>query len=170
MVGTPSGLFVLWGKTMRYPIKKVLSSSKTVAMVGLSAKPEHDSQLVATYLSAHGYTVIPINPNASEVMGWKSYASLRDLPEPPDVVDVFRRAEAAPSIAEDAIAIGAKTLWLQLGIVNQTAAKNARAAGLMVVMNHCMKREHERIWGPQQSCNDPATRSSGLLETSEPSL
>ncbi|MBN1855725.1 MAG: CoA-binding protein [Dehalococcoidia bacterium] len=132
---------------MRYPIKKILSNSKTVAMVGLSANPEHDSQLVAAYLSRHGYTVIPINPNASEIMGWKSYASLRDLPEPPDVVDVFRRAEAVPAIADDAITVGAKALWMQLGIVNTAAANHARAAGLMVVMNHCMKREHERIWG-----------------------
>ena len=140
---------------MRYPIKKILSSSKTVAIVGLSTRPEHDSQLVAAYLSSHGYTVIPINPQATEIMGWKSYASLRDLPEPPDVVDVFRRAEAVPAIADDAIAIGTKVLWMQLGITHRAAAKHAREAGLMVVMNHCMKREHERIWGTAQTQSLP---------------
>ena len=132
---------------MRYPIKKVLTHSKTVAIVGLSAKPESDSYAVARYLSNHGYDVIPINPSASEIMGRKSYASLRDLPEPPDVVDVFRRAEFVPAIVEDAIAVGAKAVWLQLGLVHPAAAKRARDAGLMVVADRCMKREHERLNG-----------------------
>lgn len=141
---------------MSYPIKKVLTTSKTVAIVGLSAKPESDSYAVARYLSDHGYDVIPINPSASEIMGRKSFASLRDLPEPPDVVDIFRRAEVAPEIVEDAIAIGAKAVWLQLGIVHPAAAKRAREAGLMVVVDRCMKREHERITGaavpPRGTC------------------
>ena len=131
---------------MSYPIKKVLTHSKTVAIVGLSAKPESDSYTVARYLRDHGYEVIPINPGASEIMGHKSYASLRDLPAPPDVVDVFRRAEFAPEIAEDAIAVGAKALWMQLGVKHPAAARRARQAGLMVVMDHCMKREHERVF------------------------
>jgi uncharacterized protein len=130
---------------LRYPIKKVLTESTTVAMVGLSARPEHDSRTVAEYLIAHGYDVIPVNPGVSEIMGRRSYASLRDLPAAPDVVDVFRRADAVPEIVEDAIAIGAKTVWMQLGLVHREAAKRAREAGLMVVMDHCMKREHERI-------------------------
>ena len=132
---------------MSYPIKKVLSSSKTVAIVGLSAKPEQDSYMVACYLSDHGYDVIPINPSAGEILGRKSYASLRDLPAPPDVVDIFRRAQFAPEIVEDAIAIGAKAVWMQLGIVHPPAARRAREAGLMVVMDHCIKREHQRISG-----------------------
>jgi len=140
---------------MRYPIKKILSSLRTVAIVGLSTRPEHDSQLVAAHLSSHGYTVIPINPQATRTMGWKSYASLRDLPEPPDVVDVFRRAEVVTAIPDDAIAIGIKGLWMQLGITHRATAKHAREAGLMIVMNHCMKREHERIWETAQTQSPP---------------
>ncbi len=130
---------------MRYPIKKILTGSKTVAIVGLSAKPEQDSYKVAQYLSEHGYEVIPNNPTADEILGRKSYATLRDLPAPPDVVDVFRRPEFVPEIVEDAIAIGAKAVWLQLGLVHPEAARRAHEAGLMVVMDHCMKREHKRI-------------------------
>ena len=130
---------------MSYPIKKILTGSRTVAIVGLSARPEQPSYEVAQYLLAHGYDVIPINPAASEILGRKSYASLRDLPAPPDVVDVFRRAEFVPEIVEDAIAAGAGAVWMQLGIRHPEAARRAREAGLMVVMDHCMKREHERI-------------------------
>jgi len=132
---------------VKYPIEEILNSSKTIAIVGLSAKAEQDSYLVACYLSDHGYDVIPINPSAGEILGRKSYASLRDLPAPPDVVDIFRRAEFAPEIVEDAIAIGAKAVWMQLGIEHPAAAKRAQEAGLKVVMNHCIKREHERISG-----------------------
>jgi predicted CoA-binding protein len=147
---------------MRYPIKRILTHSKTVALVGLSAKSEQDSYEVACYLLNHGYDVIPINPGFPEIMGRRSYASVRDLPEPPDVVDIFRRSEFAPEIVEDAIAIGAKAVWMQLGISHPAAAKRARDAGLMVVMNHCMKREHERLNGaaptPRGTCrwNPPA--------------
>jgi hypothetical protein len=132
---------------VEYPIEEILNSSKTIAIVGLSAKAEQDSYMVACYLSDHGFEVIPINPSASEILGRKSYASLRDLPAPPDVVDIFRRAEFAPEIVEDAIAIGAKAVWMQLGIEHPDAAKRAQEAGLKVVMNHCIKREHERISG-----------------------
>lgn len=132
---------------MEYPIEEILNSSKTIAIVGLSAKAEQDSYMVACYLSDHGFEVIPINPSASEILGRKSYASLRDLPAPPDVVDIFRRAEFAPEIVEDAIAIGAKAVWMQLGIEHPDAAKRAQEAGLKVVMNHCIKREHQRISG-----------------------
>lgn len=132
---------------MRYPIKKVLTSSKTVAIVGISTKPEQDSHRVGRYLLDHGYEVIPVNPTADEILGRRAYASLREVPTAPDVVDVFRRADAVPEIVEDAIAIGAKTVWMQLGLVHRAAARRAREAGLMVVMDHCMKREHERLRG-----------------------
>ncbi len=127
------------------PIDRVLTESKTVAIVGLSAKPEMDSYKVGKYLQDHGYEVLPINPSANEIMGKKAYASLRDLPAPPDVVDVFRRADFVPEIVEDAIAVGAKTVWLQLGIINEAAAERARQAGLVVVMDKCMKQEHQRM-------------------------
>jgi len=149
---------------MGYPVKKVLRESKTVAIVGLSAKPETDSYRVAQYLIDHGYDVIPINPSADQILGRRSYASLRDLPEPPDVVDVFRRAEFAPEIVEDAIAAKAKTVWLQLGVVNRDAARRAREAGLMVVMDRCMKKEHERLTGagPAQETAAPQSAASRL--------
>ncbi len=126
-------------------ISDILTSARTVAIVGLSAKPEQDSYLVACYLADHGYEVIPVNPGADEILGRKSYASLRDLPESPDVVDIFRRAEFVPDIVEDAIAIGARAIWMQLGICHQEAALRAEDAGLKVVMDHCMKREHQRL-------------------------
>lgn len=132
---------------MEEPIEEILASSKTVAIVGLSANAGQDSYMVACYLSDHGYEVIPVNPSASEILGRKAYASLRDLPAPPDVVDIFRRAEFAPEIVEDAIAVGAKAVWMQLGIEHPAAAERARAAGLKVVMNHCIKREHQRLSG-----------------------
>jgi uncharacterized protein len=128
-----------------YPIKKILAGSRTVAMVGLSSSPTQDSYRVAHYLIEHGYEVMPVNPHVSEVLGRTSYGRLRELPEPPDVVDVFRRSEFVPQIVEDAIAIGARAIWMQLGIRHPEAARRARSAGLMVVMDHCMKREHERI-------------------------
>jgi len=142
---------------MAYPVRKILRGSKTVAMVGLSARPEQDSYRVAQYLIDHGYDVIPINPSADQILGRKAYASLRDLPQPPDVVDVFRRAEFAPEIVEDAIAAKAKAVWLQLGVVNADAARRAREAGLMVVMDRCMKREHECLTGaaPAQGASAP---------------
>jgi predicted CoA-binding protein len=128
-------------------IDEIINSAKTVAMVGVSAKHEADSNLVARYLTIHGYDIIPINPTVDEILGRKAHASLRDLEQPPDVVQVFRKPEAVPGIVEDAIAIGAKVVWMQLGIVNEEAAARAREAGLTVVMDHCMKREHERING-----------------------
>ncbi len=144
---------------MNDAIKCILRNAKSVAIVGLSAKPEQDSYLVACYLADHGYKVIPVNPGASEILGRKSYASLRDLPEPPDVVDIFRRAEFVPEIVDEAIAIGAKAIWMQLGITHCEAAKRAEAAGLSVVMDHCMKREHQRMGkgttddsSPQDAC------------------
>ena len=128
-------------------IERILKESSTVAMVGLSARTESDSNRVARYLKEHGYRVIPVNPTVDEVLGEKSYPTVQAIPEAPDVVDVFRAAEHAPAIVEDAIAAGAKAVWLQLGIVNKEAAERARQAGLLVVMDHCMMREHKKLAG-----------------------
>jgi predicted CoA-binding protein len=117
-------------------------AAKTVAIVGLSSKPDSPSYEVGEYLQQHGYRIIPVNPKEQEVLGERAYPSLRDVPEPVDVVDVFRRPDAVPGIVEDAKAIGAPFLWLQLGVVNEEAAQAAEAAGMTVVMDHCMHIEH----------------------------
>lgn len=124
----------------REDIEAVLNMHR-VAVVGLVSNPSKASFTVGHYLQAHGYEVIPVNPTEEEVLGEKSYRSLRDLPEPPEVVDIFRRADHTPAIVDDAIAIGAKAVWFQLGIVNEEAARKAREAGLIVVMDRCMKIE-----------------------------
>jgi predicted CoA-binding protein len=123
-------------------VREILTTAKTVAVVGLSDKPDRDSHRVAAYLQRAGYRIIPVNPAVSEVLGERSYPSLREVPEKIDVVDVFRKAEAVPAIVEDAIAVGAKAVWMQDGIVHNAAAERARAAGLKVVMSKCMLREH----------------------------
>ncbi|MBI2962608.1 MAG: CoA-binding protein [Deltaproteobacteria bacterium] len=128
-------------------LRRILKQNHTIAMVGLSAQWFRPSFFAAKYLQEHGYRVIPVNPAYSEVLGERCYPSLRDLPEPVDVVDVFRKPEDVPPIVEDAIAIGAKVVWLQLGIVHEAAARRAREAGLEVVMNRCMKIEHARLFG-----------------------
>ena len=130
-------------------LRRILIENKTVAMVGLSASWYRPSYFAAKYLQEHGFRVIPVNPRYAdgEVLGEKCYASLRDIPEAVDVVDCFRRAEDIPPIVEDAIAIGAKVLWMQLGVVNEEAAETARAAGLEVVMDRCMKIEFGRLFG-----------------------
>lgn len=132
---------------MHEEIDAIVNTAKTVAMVGVSPRHESDSNRVGRYLIAHGYDIIPINPTADEILGRRAYGSLRDLKQPPDVVQIFRKPEAVPAIVEDAIAIGAKVVWMQLEIVHEEAAARARKAGLAVVMDHCMKREHERING-----------------------
>ena len=123
-------------------IQDILRECKTVAVVGLSSDQSRPSYRIARYLQGCGFKVIPINPSISEVLGEKAYASLRDVPEKIDIVDVFRRAEDVPPIADDAIAIGAKCLWMQEGIVNKEAAKKAEQAGLKVVMDRCIMMEH----------------------------
>jgi uncharacterized protein len=120
------------------PIRNLLRSSKTIAVVGLSSNPRRPSHDVASYLQRAGYQVIPVNPNESEVLGEKSYARLEDIPFPIDIVDVFRRSEFIPAIADSAIAVRAKALWLQLGIRNEQAASNAHGAGLLVVEDACL--------------------------------
>ncbi len=115
---------------------------KRISVVGLSSDPARDSYGVARYLQQHGYEIIPVNPNETVVLGERAYPSLSDLPEPPDVVDVFRRPEYVDDIVDEAIAIGAKAIWLQLDVINPQAAQRARDAGLIVVMDRCMKIEH----------------------------
>jgi len=122
-------------------IEKILDF-KTIAVVGLSANPARPSHGVAAYLQSQGYKIVPVNPGQSELLGEKVYPSLKDIPFEVDVVDVFRRPEAVPPIADDAIAIGAKALWLQDHVVAPESAQKAEEAGLLVVMNNCMLREH----------------------------
>jgi hypothetical protein len=128
-------------------IDEILSESRTIAVVGLSPKPERASHEVAQYLQNHGYRIIPVHPSADTILGEKVYARLEDIPEPVDIVDVFRRAEDTPPVAESAVRIGAKTLWLQLGIINEVAASIAAAGGLNVVQDRCIKIEHQRQMG-----------------------
>jgi len=126
---------------------RILETYKRIAMVGLSANPFRPSHFAAIYLVAAGYDVIPVNPREKEVLGRPSYPSLREVPGPVEVVDIFREPSAVPAIVEDAIAIGAKVIWMQLGVIHEHAAERARAAGLEVVMDRCMKIEHARFFG-----------------------
>jgi uncharacterized protein len=123
---------------------RLLRKAKTIAVVGLSDKPERPSYDVASYLMGHGYEIMPVNPNIRKWKGIRAYPSLLDIPKGVrvDVVDIFRKSEDVPPVVDDAIAIGAKAVWMQLGVVNETAAAKARAAGLEVVMDRCMKIEH----------------------------
>jgi predicted CoA-binding protein len=124
------------------PADKILRSARTIAVVGLSANPRRPSHGVARYLQRAGYRIIPVNPNVTEVLGERAYATLSELPGPVDVVEVFRRSEFAGAIVDEAIAIGARAVWLQDGVVDEAAAERARAAGLDVVMDDCMMRRH----------------------------
>ena len=120
---------------------------KSVAVVGMSPKPERPSHYVGMYLKKQGYDIIPVNPGHKEIAGMISYPSLLDIPVKVDVVDVFRRPEHAVPISEAAVEIGAKALWLQDGVINQEASKLAEDAGLLVVMNDCMLRRHKQFFG-----------------------
>jgi len=126
-------------------ISFILRNSRTIAVVGLSDKPERPSYDVASYLMAHGYTVIPVNPNLKEWRGMKAYPSLSEVRENIDVVDIFRKSEDVTPVVNEAVMIKAKAVWMQLGIRNEEAAAKARAAGLRVVMDRCMKIEHMRL-------------------------
>lgn len=126
-------------------VQRILKTTKTIAVVGLSDKPDRDSYQIASYLQQQGYKIIPVNPRIKEVLGEKAYPSLRDVPEPIDVVDIFRRSEDVPPIVDDAIAIGAKVIWMQAGIVNEEAAARAEAAGLAVIMDACMRSAHRTL-------------------------
>jgi predicted CoA-binding protein len=123
-------------------ITQILQDYRVVAMVGLSNDPSRPSYQVAQYLQEHGYRIIPVNPGCQEILGEKCYATLRDIPGPVEVVDIFRKVDAVPGIVADAIAVGAKVVWMQLGLEEPDSARRARQAGLQVVMDHCMKIEH----------------------------
>ena len=133
-------------------LRRILHEAKTIAVVGLSADWFRPSFFAAKYMQEHGYRVIPVNPKYREVLGQKCYASLRDIREKVDIVDVFRKTADVMPIAEDAIAIGARVLWQQLGVKNEAAAAKARAAGLETVMDRCVKIEHGRLFGGLNWC------------------
>lgn len=128
-------------------LRRLLSQNRVIAVVGLSADWFRPSYFAAKYMQEHGYTVIPVNPRYAEVLGQKCYRSLRDIPGKVDLVDCFRKTEDIMPIAEDAIAIGARVLWQQLGVRNEAAAAKARAAGLDAVLDRCVKIEHGRLFG-----------------------
>ncbi len=128
-------------------IRRILENHKVIAMVGLSPKEDRPSHIVARYLMAHGYTVIPVNPGQKEILGQPCYPDLKSIPVKVDMVDVFRNSADVPPIADDAIAIGAKSLWLQLGVIHPEAAAKAATAGLDVVMDRCPKIEFARLFG-----------------------
>lgn len=132
-----------WPINSRDAVCRALAG-KTIAVVGLSSDPMRPSHGVARYLQRHGYRIIPVNPYEQLVLGERAYPNLREVPVPVDVVDVFRRPEFVPEVVEDAIAVGARALWLQFGVVHDEAARRAQAAGLAVVMDRCIKVEHAR--------------------------
>ena len=128
-------------------IREILNGVKTIAMVGASPVNVRPSYFAFKYLAQRGYDMIPVNPGASEILGAKAYPDLLSIPRPVDVVQVFRPSADVPPVVDQAIQIGAKVVWMQLGIYNAQAAEKARAAGLLVVMDHCMREEHKRLIG-----------------------
>ena len=128
-------------------LRRILSENRVIAVVGLSADWFRPSYFAAKYMLEHGYRVIPVNPKYPEILGQKCYKSLQDIPEMVGIVDVFRKSADVPPVAEAAIAIGARVLWQQLGVNNAAAAERARAAGLDVVVDRCVKIEHARLFG-----------------------
>jgi uncharacterized protein len=128
-------------------VQRVLHSAHTIAVVGLSANPLRASNFVGFYLKRHGYRVIPVNPRETEILGEVSYPSLTDVPEPIDIVNVFRAPDALPGIAEEAVAINAGALWCQFGVINAQGARIAEQGGLTVIMDRCLKIEHARYVG-----------------------
>jgi predicted CoA-binding protein len=128
-------------------LRRVLRESRTIAVVGLSADWFRPSYFAAKYMQAHGYRIIPVNPKYPEILGEKSYPDLASIPDKVDIVDVFRKPTDALAVAEQAIAIGARTLWLQIGVINEEAKRKAEAAGLTVIMDRCVKIEYARLFG-----------------------
>ena len=128
-------------------IRYLLGTARTIAIVGLSKKPERASNFVGSYLISEGYKVIPVNPRETEILGQKCYPDLKSIPEKVDVVDIFRRPAECDQIVADAIEIGAKAVWLQLGVLNIPAAHTAKEAGLMAIVDRCVKMEHGRYNG-----------------------
>jgi predicted CoA-binding protein len=125
-------------------INHILDTAKTIAVVGFSSRPQKAGYYVPAYLQEHGYRIIPVNPNLDEGLGQQVYPDLASIPEPVDLVLIFRRSEAVPPFVQEAIDIGAKAVWMQSGIYHEAAANQARAAGLAVVMDACMMIEHRR--------------------------
>jgi predicted CoA-binding protein len=125
-------------------ITELLKQARTIAVVGLSSSPLRPSYGVAAYLQTQGYRIIPVNPEIKGALGEKAYASLREVPEKIDIVDVFRRSEFVPQVVEEAIAINAPAIWMQEGVVHEQAAEKARRAGIFVVMDRCILKEHRR--------------------------
>ncbi len=130
-----------------HAIWRILRNHRRVAMVGLSANEARPSYFVGYYLQRMGYEVIPVNPRYERILGRKSYPDVRSIPEPPDVVNVFRRPEEVRDVVDEAMEAGAKAIWLQFGVVNEAEARRAKAGGLLVVMDRCMKIEHGRLRG-----------------------
>jgi len=126
-------------------LQGILAAGKTIAVVGLSDRPDRPAHSVPAYLQQQGYRIIPVNPNLREALGETAYSSLLEVPEPVDVVQIFRRSEDVPPVVEDAIHIGAKVVWMQSGILHEQAAERARQAGLQVVMNTCMRTTHQAM-------------------------
>ena len=132
-------------------LKRILESTHTIASVGLSSNPEKESYFIVEYLKSVGYRIFPVNPTAREILGEKVYPDLASIPEKIDVVQVFRPSADVPPVVQQAIQIGAKVVWMQVGIVNEDAARAARAAGLEVVMDHCMRATHIALIGPSHA-------------------
>ena len=132
-------------------IDRILKESVTVAVVGMSPRPDRPSHYVAKYLLDNGYDVIPVNPLVDEVSGLRSYPELRSIPKHVDLVDIFRRSNQVPPIVDEAIEIGSQFIWMQDGVVHEEAAAKARAAGVAVVMDNCTLREHSRRFGDSRS-------------------
>lgn len=130
-----------------FELRRILKHSHTIATVGFSSDPDKPGNYVPRYLIEHGYNVIPVNPTLQSVMDRKAYPDLRSVPEQVDLVQIFRKPQDVPPVVDQAIEIGAKVVWMQLGIVNEQAAKKARDAGLSVVMDSCMMVEHKRLLG-----------------------
>jgi len=130
-------------------VEKILREFKTIAVVGLSPRPDRPSHRVASYLKEQGYKVIPIHPQTAEILGERCYPDLRSVPEPVEVVNIFRRPKDVPPVVKEAIEIGAKAIWIQEGIVNEEAAAMAQEAGLLVVMDRCILKELRRMKGDQ---------------------
>lgn len=140
------------------PEEKILSTFRSVVVVGLSPKPDRPSHKAAAYLKGQGYKIIPVNPGEKEILGEPCYPDLASIPQPIEVVDIFRRTEDVPALVEEAIKAGAKAVWMQEGIVNEEAARRAREAGLLVVMDKCMRKEHMRLTGKRDE-GDPARKT-----------
>jgi predicted CoA-binding protein len=147
-------------------LRRILIDNKRVAIVGLSDDWSRPSNFVGKYLLEHGFEVIPVNPKYDEILGQKCYADLKDIPTPVDMVDLFQRSDRIPPFVDDAIKIGAKVVWMQLGIINEEAAQKARDAGLEVVMDRCVKIEYARLFGGLNT----AGVNTGVISAQRPTI